>query len=364
MPDRVTEATRRRAFEGVALSLAAAAAFGVLAPAAKGAVAQVGPVRGAGLAYLAAGVVALAALALRSVVSDQHPGGPIGRNGALRLSAMILFGGVAGPALFFAGVARVAAHHAAVVQHLEFVLTAGAAMAVLGERLGRRGLAGLLLVGCGLLVFAVHGAGTEGPDRFAWSGLLLIAAACIAWAVDNTLARGASDLDPLAVVAVKGLGAGAILTGATLGGRWPGDARAWGLVLLAGGVGVGVSLILELLAVRRIGAALNAGLFATGPAFGFVWGVIALGERSAAWTWAALGLCVVGAVALATDRHRHHHVHGVIDHAHHHDHGDGHHAHRHEPGIEAEVEHAHAHRHEAVGHEHPHVHDEHHRHRH
>ena len=49
--------------------------------------------------------------------------------------------------LFFAGIARVAAHQAAVVQHLEYVLTILTAVLVLGERPGRKGVAGLVLVG-------------------------------------------------------------------------------------------------------------------------------------------------------------------------------------------------------------------------
>jgi hypothetical protein len=104
----------------------------------------------------------------------------------------------------------------------------------------------------------------------------------MAWACDNTLARGASDLDPLLVVSIKGLGAGVVLSLTSAGDPWPLDARGWGLIVLAGGVGVGASLVLELLALRRIGAALNAGLFATGPAFGFVWSLSFLGEHSTA----------------------------------------------------------------------------------
>src|SRR4029078_12194384 len=77
-------------------------------------------------------------------------------------------------------------------------------------------------------------------------------------------------------------------------------------------VGIGLSLVLELLALRRIGAALNAGLFATGPPVGFLWSLFFLGERSGAAAWGALGLCLVGAVAMALDRHAHAHVHPAV----------------------------------------------------
>jgi drug/metabolite transporter (DMT)-like permease len=355
----------RGAIAGVLLSLGAAATFGVLTPAAKGALAHVDPVRGAALAYLAAGTVALATHLLRSAAAFGSLGRtPQGRD-IPRLLGLTVFGGMVGPALYFAGVARIAAHRAAVVQHLEYVLTIVAAVLVLGERPGRKGFIGLALVGAGVLALSIVGErGGFGGEPLSASGLALIVAACAAWAVDNTLARGASDLDPLVVVSIKGLGAGGVLALASAGSAWPSDGRAWALLLLSGGVGVGVSLLLELLALRKIGAATNAGLFATGPAFGFVWSVVFLGERSGAGEWGALALCAAGAVALAVDRHAHAHEHRALRHTHPHRHDDGHHDHAHDPGFDPTLEHVHEHLHQAVRHSHPHVHDEHHRHRH
>jgi drug/metabolite transporter (DMT)-like permease len=346
------------------LALGAAATFGVFAPAAKGALAHVGPIRGAGLAYLAAGAVALGALVARHLAGMPSIGRRLTRQDGPRLLGMTVLGGVLGPTLFFAGVSRVAAHHAAVVQHLEFALTVLAAVLVLGERPGRRGVAGLLFVGAGVVLLSMVGLDARGAVGFPGTGVALIVGACAAWAADNTLARGASDLDPLVVVSIKGLLAGFALVLASAGSPWPLDAQGWGLLLLAGGVGVGVSLVLELLALRRIGAALNAGLFATGPAFGFVWSLVFLGERSSTGSWAALALCLFGAVALAVDRHAHSHVHRPIRHVHRHHHLDGHHEHSHGPDFDPATEHAHEHEHGTMRHVHPHVHDEHHRHRH
>jgi len=355
---------RPRRLGGVALSLAAAATFGVFAPAAKGALAQIEPVRAAGLAYLAAGLVALAALGARRLAGSRPTGRRATRRDARRLLGITLFGGVLGPALFFAGVDRVVAHHAAVIQHLEFALTVLAAIVVLGERPGKRGFVGLVLVGAGVVLFSIFEVDPVSAGGFSWLGVTLLVAACAAWAVDNTLARGASDLDPLLVVAIKGIVAGVVLTLAAIRGAWSLEPRTWGLVFLAGGVGVGVSLVLELLALRRVGAALNAGLFATGPAFAFVWSLIFLGERSGLPGWIALALCVLGAVALAVDRHAHRHLHEPIRHTHRHRHLDGHHGHSHGSDFDPETEHVHEHEHRIVEHAHPHVHDEHHRHRH
>lgn len=354
---------RRRATSGVALSLAAAAAFGLFAPAAKDALAGIAPLRAAGLCYAAAGGVALVALLLRKLAGGRASGRPVHSRDGLRLAAITLLGGVAGPCLFFAGLGKVAAHQAAILQHLEFALTAAAAVLVLGEGPGPRGYAGLSLVGAGLLAFSLASGGDPISSSFGL-GAILIAGACLAWAADNLLARGASDLDPLLVVSIKGLGAGAVILLVTLEEPWPVSLRAWSSVLIAGGMGVGVSLVLELLALRRIGAALNAGLFATGPAFGFLWSVVWLGERPRPLDLPALALCAAGAAMLSVARHLHTHVHVEVRHTHRHDHLDGHHAHAHDEPVPPETSHTHEHVHEAMTHAHPHVHDDHHRHRH
>jgi drug/metabolite transporter (DMT)-like permease len=337
----------------------------VFAPAAKGALAHLPPVRAAGFSYLAAGSVALLALGVATAGGATLARRRFSAREAPRLAGIILAGGVLGPVLFFAGVDRMAAHQAALIQHLEFALTVLAALLVLGERPGRRGLAGLALVAAGLWLFSVSAAEAPAESGRSWPGAILLAGACLAWATDNTLARGASDLDPLVVVAMKGLAAGAALVLVSARERWvAAGVEAWGAVVLAGGVGVGLSLILELLALRRIGAVLNAGLFATGPAFGFLWSLVFLREEAGAGAWLALGACALGAVALSSDHHEHWHVHEPIRHTHRHHHLDGHHTHSHGPGFDPATEHVHEHAHERIEHAHAHVHDEHHRHRH
>jgi drug/metabolite transporter (DMT)-like permease len=347
---------------GVWLSLAAAACFGIFGPAAKAALRDVAPLRAAGLVYLAAGAVAGSVWLFRRAAGRPSLGHSVRRE-LPRVLAMTLVGGVLGPALFFAGVARVPAHDVAVLQHMEFALTALAAVLVLGERPGARGVAGLGLVGAGVTLLAMLESSGGGGTGTSLTGLLLLVGACAAWAADNTLARGASDLDPLAVVTVKGLGAGTVLAAAS-SGAWDLEPRTWLLVLLGGGVGIGLSLALELLAVRRIGATLNAGLFATGPAFGFLWSLFFLGESAGAPAWTALVLCLVGAVALARDRHSHVHVHPTLRHSHQHHHLDEEHTHTHDAAADPGAEHEHEHVHPEVEHVHPHVHGHDHRHRH
>jgi drug/metabolite transporter (DMT)-like permease len=350
---------------GALLSLGAAATFGVLTPAGKQALEHLTPLRTAGLAYLVAGLVAVLALVIVRLSGLTPAGRGLARTDYPRLAGMTLLGGVVGPALFFSGLAEIAAHHVAVLQHLEFALTVLAALFVLGERPGRKGVVGILLVGAGVLLLTLIDIGeAQASGASSWSGLLLVVGACVAWAADNTLARGASDLDPLVVVSIKGLVAGSLLIAMTPGEPLPWSLAAWGAVVLAGGVGVGLSLLLELMALRRIGAALNAGLFSIGPAFAFAWSLIFLCENATPTSILALLICVAGAAALALDRHEHLHLHPRVKHSHRHRHDDGHHTHDHGAGFDPATQHVHGHEHERTEHAHPHVHDDHHRHRH
>lgn len=134
----------------------------------------------------------------------------------------------------------------------------------------------------------------------------------------------------------------------------------WVPVLLAGGVGVGASPAMELLALRRIGAALNAGLFATGPAFAFVWNILSPGEKAGPAGWVALALCAKGAVSIAVDRHVHHHTHEIIRHAHRRHHLERHHGHHSPSAGGSTEEHDHEHEHERLQNSHSHLHEEHH----
>jgi hypothetical protein len=74
MHDAGQDPPRRRPLGGIAMSLAAAAAFGVFTPAAKGAATHLGLVRTAGFIYLIAGLVALSALLLRQVAGFRSAG--------------------------------------------------------------------------------------------------------------------------------------------------------------------------------------------------------------------------------------------------------------------------------------------------
>jgi drug/metabolite transporter (DMT)-like permease len=256
------------------------------------------------------------------------------------------------------GLARVSGVTGSLLLNLEGPLTTIVALTLFGEHLGRRETAGAALVFLGAAVLGY----APGSMRAEPWGVLAIAAACACWAVDNNLTQRLSSRDPVSVVRWKTLGSGvcvssiAVVTGSTLP-----QGRVLVATVVIGALSYGVSVLLDLYALRLLGAAREAAFFATAPFVGAMVAIPLLGERFSVSDSVAAGLMIAGVAVLLRAQHAHRHVHEEIVHDHLHVH-DEHHRHDHEgPATEP---HAHPHRHDPIEHEHPHVSDSHHRHRH
>ena len=345
--------------EGAAAALAAAALFGVSAPLAKMLLPGTGPLPLAAFLYLGAG------LGLTGVGALAR--GPVPREARLRrddlplLAVVIAAGGIAGPVLLLLGLQRVSAVAGSLLLNLEAPLTIVLAVAVFGEHLGRRGALAAALVALGA---ALLGYSPGAAARADWRGVAAIVAACLGWAIDNNATQRLSVRDPVAVARVKGLGAGACTLALAVGiGLAMPPARRIVAALALGFVSYGLSVVLAVRALRILGAARQAALFATAPFVGAVAAVPLLDERFGLRECAVGALMALGVILLLGERHRHAHAHERLEHDHLHVH-DEHHRHEHEDGVPAEEPHAHPHVHTPLTHAHPHVSDVHHRHRH
>lgn len=342
---------------GALYGLAAAALFGASAPLAKLLLNDAGPLVLAGLLYLGAGIgltVAKPAVGRRRFPAEA----PLRRGDLPLLVGLTVAGGIAGPILMLVGLTRVSGVTGSLLLNLEGPMTTIVALALFGEHLGRREAAGAALVFLGAAVLS-YGPGSIRAEPW---GVLAIAAACACWAVDNNLTQRLSLRDPVSVVQWKTLAAGlcmssiAVVTGST----FP-RGRVLVATLVIGALSYGVSVLLDLYALRLLGAAREAAFFATAPFVGAIVAIPLLGERFTVSDSAAAGLMIAGVVVLLLARHSHRHVHDGLVHDHLHVH-DEHHGHEHDgPAIEP---HAHPHHHDPIEHEHPHVSDTHHRHRH
>jgi len=345
-------------WRGTACGVAAAALFGMSAPVAKQLLPATGPVLLAALLYLGAGAsLTCVDVARRRVRSAEAA---LRRADLLLLAAITILGGAIGPILMLVGLQRVSGIAGALLLNLEAPLTILVAVAAFGEHLGRRAaLAGLAIVGGAVLL-----GWSAGALRAQLVGALALAGACAAWALDNNLTQRLSLRDPVQIVRWKALVAGLcnLGLGLVLGERLP----AHGALLAAlalGTVSYGLSIVLDTYALRLLGAAREAALFATAPFIGALIAIPVLHERPAPRMLAAAALMIAGVALLVTERHGHLHAHEALEHDHLHTH-DEHHRHAHPPGTPTDEPHAHPHRHAPLVHDHPHVPDLHHRHEH
>lgn len=342
---------RRRAIAYASLS---AALFGASTPFAKLLVGSMHPLALAGILYLGSGIGLAAWFALRkSPINLQWRDTPW-------LGLAIVAGGIVGPALLMQGLVRTDGASASLLLNLEVVFTAVMAWVVFRENVDRRILVGVLAIVAGGVVLSWE----QAPHAENLGGPLLIAGACLAWALDNNLTRRISGGDAVAIASLKGLVAGSVNLALALafGAYLP----APGTIILAalvGLVGYGISLVLFIMALRDLGTARVGAYFSVAPFYGAALALVLLDEHAGPAFWAAAGLMGVGVWLHLTERHEHEHVHEPTAHAHEHVH-DAHHRHAHDAAWNGREPHSHEHEHGRLKHRHLHYPDLHHRHRH
>jgi len=348
---------------GIGLALMSALLFGASAPFAKVLLNSTSPQLLAGLLYLGSGIgLGLLWLRRRGLVEGEREA-PLARRDLPWLMAAIGFGGVLGPLLLMIGLTHTPASGASLLLNLEAVFTALLAWFVFRENFDRR-------IALGMLAIVFAGGLLSWQGELSWGGLigpLAVAGACFCWAVDNNLTQKLSAGDPVQITTLKGLAAGTANTtvALVLGASLPALPRILGALLL-GFLSYGVSLVLFVLALRRLGTARTGAYFSTAPFVGALLSLVIFREKPTALLIAAAALMAVGVWLHFTERHEHEHRHERMEHDHAHVH-DEHHQHAHKPGdppITDPTPHTHWHRHEPMVHSHAHYPDIHHRHAH
>ena len=334
--------------------LGAALLFGVSAPVAKLLLPGSGPFMLAGLLYLGSGLGLLALAPLRGAARET----PLRRGDLAPLVGMVVAGGIAAPLLLMFGLGRLPGSTASLLLNLEAPFTIALAVVVFGDSLGRREALGAGAVVLGGVVLGLP----DAVGRVEVVGMLAVAAACFGWALDNNLSQRLALHDPVSVVRVKSLVAGGmnVVLALAVGEHIPARAALVG-AFLTGFLGYGMSIVLYLRAVREVGAARQAALFAIAPFAGACVAVPLLHEHVGVRDVGAGLVMAFGVSLMLRARHGHLHQHLALEHEHVHVH-DEHHRHEHAEGVMEP--HSHPHRHAPLIHDHAHLPDAHHRHAH
>jgi drug/metabolite transporter (DMT)-like permease len=225
------------------------------------------------------------------------------------------------------------------------------------ENVDRRLLLAAAAILAGAILLSWQGRGLQRD-----AGGVLIAAACLAWGIDNNLTRGPSSADPVLIAMIKGLIAGGANLSIALarGAAMPATVTVGGAAIV-GFLGVGVSLVLFVLALRHLGTARTGAYFSLAPFIGAVVAVALLHDPVTMQLIGAGLLMGLGLWLHLAERHEHEHVHAVLEHDHSHMH-DEHHQHEHDGPVTEP--HTRWHRHAPMRHKHVHYPDLHHRHEH
>jgi drug/metabolite transporter (DMT)-like permease len=342
---------------GVPLALGSAVLFGASAPLSKMLVGSISPWLLAGILYLGAGIGLAVVHWGRPMIGLPDVEARLQRSDMPVLAAVVVFGGMVGPLFLMLGLSRTSASSGSLLLNLEGLATMAIAWLVFRENVDRRLLAGAAAILCGAAILSWNGSIFRLD-----TGSLFIAAACLAWGVDNNLTRKLSAADPVQIAMIKGLVAGcsntilAIFHGASV----PGLALV-GAGAVVGFLGVGVSLVMFMLALRHLGTARTGAYFSLAPFIGTVLAIILFREPVTFQLLTAGVLMAIGLWLHLAERHDHEHDHETLEHDHVHVH-DEHHQHDHDGPVTEP--HTHWHRHAPMRHKHPHYPDLHHRHTH
>lgn len=342
---------------GVPMALASAMLFGASTPLTKVLLGAIAPQMVAGLLYLGAGIglglVHLGRTGLRLPTTEATLRGaemPL-------LAAVVVIGGCLAPLLLTFGLQRTSASTGSMLLNLESVATMGIAWCVFRENVDGRLLLGAFAIVLGAIVLSWDGEGIGFH-----TGGALIAGACLAWGLDNNLTRKLSAADPVITTMIKGMIAGTVNVSLALavGLELPSLSLICAAALV-GFLGVGVSLVLFVLALRHLGTARTGAYFSLAPFIGAIVAIVLLGD-ALTLRLALAGLLMGSGLWLhLTERHEHDHQHELLEHEHRHVH-DEHHQHDHQG--DKTVPHSHWHEHQPLRHKHPHYPDLHHRHKH
>ena len=335
---------RSHLWPGVPMALASAVLFGASTPFSKLLLGTVDPWLLAGLLYLGAGAGLAVVHFSRAAFDIPSPEAPLRRADLPWLAAVVITGGVLGPLLLMFGLTHTSAASAALLLNLEGLATMAIAWLWFHENVDRQLLIGALSILAGAFVLSWQG----GEGFHLDFGAALIAGACLAWGIDNNLTRKLSSSDPVVIAMVKGIVAGSVNIGLALlqGANLP----AIDIVLAAavvGLLGIGISLVLFVLALRYLGTARTGAYFSLAPFVGAIVAITVLHEPVTLQLILAGILMGFGLWMHLAERHEHEHQHEALEHEHSHV-DDVHHQHRHDETMSEP--HSHLHRHEPLRH--------------
>lgn len=289
--------SRGKSGQAILFALVAALLYACSIPLSKQLLASLPPVLLAGVLYLGAGVGSAVLLLLQR---RAHPAAYVSFSGEDKpyVVAMVLLD-VLAPILLLLGLRETSAANASLLNNFEIVATGLFALFLFKEAIPLR-----LWIAIGLITLGGCLLTLDADGTFVFSGgAALVLLATICWGLENNCTRKLSRNNPVFIVAVKGIGSGAVaLAIGFLSGERIGDLRTALLALLVGFVTYGLSIVCYIRAQRTLGAAKTSAYYAASPFIGVALSFFLLGERPNGMFFIALLLMISGAFFATFDR--------------------------------------------------------------
>lgn len=347
--------------QGYLYAISAAVLFGASTPAAKILLGKIDPWLLAGVLYLGSALGLFIIFSLHIVLHKTAL-----NEASLKykdwkwLLCTVFIGGILGPVFLMVGLSKVSASSASLFLNLEAVFTALLAWFVFNEHVDYKIALGMLSIVIGSLILSWKGNLNDQNIQ----GSMLIAGACLCWAIDNNLTRKISAANPVQIAMIKSFVAGLINTSfAIIYGSLLPDYLILFTASTIGFISYGLSLILFIFGLRYIGAARTGAYFSLAPFVGAGFAITFLEDPVSFQFILAALFMGIGIWLHLTEYHSHEHQHEELEHEHTHAH-DEHHQHNHLFLDEKSNPNTHLHKHKPISHKHPHYPDIHHRHKH
>jgi drug/metabolite transporter (DMT)-like permease len=209
--------------------------------------------------------------------------------------------------LYFLALERTTATHAVLVWGAQPIVTAVLAALLIGERVSRRAVLGVLIstAGVGLIVASSLSAATaHGADAL---GDLMLISLMVSWVLYTVASRTAMrQLSPLATTGYACLAGFVLMLPVSLIGGFSPDQlhaplRSWAAIAFSGAVSVVLSYILWNRALLRLGPTRTAVFVNLSPVWGLFMSWLLAGE-SLSWLHAFGAVVIVGGVLVANLR--------------------------------------------------------------
>lgn len=239
------------------------------------------------------------------------------RNEIPIIAFIVLSGSILAPFFIFLGLKTVPAYQASLFLNFEVIFTIMIAIIGFREKVSAQVALGIIIVILILFLWSINFELLQIFENLSY-GIIFILLGCLNYGIDNNLTNYLGNKSAPRLVAIKGIFGGmfslnvALFLGFTLFFSLP----HFLLILIIGVISYGMSIILFIRALQRIGTIKTSIIFSTAPFLGSIFSILLLSEPFDTIDFLVFIISMIGVYLIVSDKHIHYHSHGIVIHSH------------------------------------------------